>query len=1253
MRASVFTSLTNIVIYSDIDWPVWALVLRDLFESLPLVNVTLCVSSFRWRNAFGLNRIRNVTWLLAKDDIMHKLSAQISAASTLFLSSGTLSGFASLLTWFPPSSYHRHVTLLDTKHRLDVLSKFDVMIWKRVKHHYVGGVSCSQWWLGDSSPVDISATPHPVYCPLALFDLLEYAPAGVHVTSCDRPPDGSTILHAPQDSSHLAASSAFDSRCSSPIFVGPDSLSAFGLLPHLPRRSSSVGLPSVVCGTPFTQSKWGLREFTVAEWARFYDLPVSCEKWFKSVNLQAHQVPFFGSPPLKVCVHALWLCGLFHVSNTSRQGGTSISSFDEIEIDNQFTKNKVMIDQEDFSKHDHRPIDTKAVKEDDASVPVDLWNQQILNRFPWLHRSNSNIIAALDTMRGFLLRVWWRRLLKSFLRYLSIEWPDWSQSITNGTSRDTLPSNLQKDLSAACDCLNYATKSNWWEWKGGSRLFFWRWTPEFRTFARDGIPICWLPGKRPKNRKPQPPVKDTVVLEAMKAKVNKVKRRGYVKPGYVHSLIRYFAVPKGLSDIRMVYDGTASGFNDSVWIENFGLPTIETLIRGTSPDTWMVDLDIGDMFLNFMLHEEAQQYVGIDVTLLFPEEMTSEQKTLWLVWVRCAMGLKVSPNQAIRAILFAEEFFKGIPSESINPFQIGRVRLNLPGSTDYTPSLPWISLLDLAEQLATLLAIYVDDERIHANSEKAALQAAHQVASRESYLGIQDAARKRRPPSQNAGAWAGSILRTNGAEVGKLVSDERWTKARNIIRKWHDRLSKSPQGPLDLKELLSDRGFLIYIVRTYDCMNTYLKGFHLTIDSWRDNRDDDGWKLSTSHIMNKINPELESEATPPAAPSSVKAVPRFKDDLKALTFLTSSEIPPVVKVQTKSIYIVKYKFGDASGGGFGVSTLTANNGEFHIKAGTWTEKGSANSSNFREFGNFVLDLEEESKLGNLEGAEIFTFTDNSTTESAFYNGTTSSKRLFDLVLRVKKLELNHSVKIHFIHVSGKRMIAQGTDGISRGNLLEGVMAGKQMIEFVPLNLTALERSPMLIEWISSWTLEFRLSFLNTEDWFWKGQGLSDTFYVNCDGMKFPQKSDYNAYVWCPPPCIADVCLEELRKSKHKRPDLTHIFVCPKLMTPRWRKHLLKSCTFSFYLDPGTAKEWSEDMFESLLVAIFLPSLHCFPWTLKSSNSVLEVERQLRKMQPSTTRSKAIILRQFLSFQRNLSTLSESMVRNMLQQGRIR
>ena len=70
----------------------------------------------------------------------------------------------------------------------------------------------------------------------------------------------------------------------------------------------------------------------------------------------------------------------------------------------------------------------------------------------------------------------------------------------------------------------------------------------------------------------------------------------------------------------------------------------------------------------------------------------------------------------------------------------------------------------------------MDDERIHAGSERKAWAESHQVATCEAYLGIQDAARKRLPPSQSAGAWTGPILHTNETDIMLLVREGANTK---------------------------------------------------------------------------------------------------------------------------------------------------------------------------------------------------------------------------------------------------------------------------------------------------------------------------------------------------------------------------------------------------------------------------------------------------------------------------------------------
>ena len=82
----------------------------------------------------------------------------------------------------------------------------------------------------------------------------------------------------------------------------------------------------------------------------------------------------------------------------------------------------------------------------------------------------------------------------------------------------------------------------------------------------------------------------------------------------MQSLTDFFSVPKGDDDIRMVYNGTSSGLNDVLWVPSFPLPTVDSLLRAVHPDTWMADTNLGEMFLNFVLHETLRKLAGVDVT---------------------------------------------------------------------------------------------------------------------------------------------------------------------------------------------------------------------------------------------------------------------------------------------------------------------------------------------------------------------------------------------------------------------------------------------------------------------------------------------------------------------------------------------------------------------------------------------------------------------------------------------------------------
>ncbi len=132
--------------------------------------------------------------------------------------------------------------------------------------------------------------------------------------------------------------------------------------------------------------------------------------------------------------------------------------------------------------------------------------------------------------------------------------------------------------------------------------------------------------------------------------------KGYIAWGRVDSLTGYFSVPKGTSDIRLVYDATKSSLNTAIWVPSFALPTADTFTNLLEPETWMMDLDLGEMFLNFPLDIDLQPYCGID---LRPYLGGTRGATLWMRWVRCMMGLMSSPYVCVKTLMLGYEMVLG------------------------------------------------------------------------------------------------------------------------------------------------------------------------------------------------------------------------------------------------------------------------------------------------------------------------------------------------------------------------------------------------------------------------------------------------------------------------------------------------------------------------------------------------------------------------------------------------------------------
>jgi hypothetical protein len=380
-------------------------------------------------------------------------------------------------------------------------------------------------------------------------------------------------------------------------------------------------------------------------------------------------------------------------------------------------------------------------------------------------------------------------------------------------------------------------------------------------------------------------------------------------------------------------------------------------------------------------------------------------------------------------------------------------------------------------------------------------------------------------------------------------------------------------------------------------------------------------------------------------------------DISFLNAMFGADQPTKRLIRGVKVARLIYGFGDASGAGFGASWVEVGRTEgvegtqsgsslVKYRFGRWGKDGDGTSSNFRELCNLVEALEEMSQNGELKGTEVFLFTDNATAEAGFNRGSSSSALLYALIKRVKLLEMCCKTRIHVIHIAGTRMMEQGTDGLSRGCLVEGVMKGESMLSFIPLHQTALERSAELLPWLrEACGVDETLTSLDPKGWFWTGHDIVGGT-CNVDGLWVPEYG-VGQYVWAPPPCVAVRCMEELRKARHKRQKSTHVFICPRIMTVEWQRHLYRSADIVLTINPGHPA-WEKHQHEPLILGFYFPYLRHEPWQLKGSRKLVGMAGQLQRVCKDDPSASGPLLRQLWEFTRKLSSMSERVVRRVLQ-----
>ena len=111
-------------------------------------------------------------------------------------------------------------------------------------------------------------------------------------------------------------------------------------------------------------------------------------------------------------------------------------------------------------------------------------------------------------------------------------------------------------------------------------------------------------------------------------------------------------------------------------------------------------------------------------------------------------------------------------------------------------------------------------------------------------------------------------------------------------------------------------------------------------------------------------------------------------------------------------------------------------------------------------GDLQIDLEE-----HVNGCTLFYFTDNMVTYYIATSGSSSSTELQVLLRRLKYWELHLNIRLEVVHVPGTHVIANGSDGLSRGLRMDPSRMARSPLEETRLVFDPVPPSRELADWL--------------------------------------------------------------------------------------------------------------------------------------------------------------------------------------------
>jgi hypothetical protein len=248
----------------------------------------------------------------------------------------------------------------------------------------------------------------------------------------------------------------------------------------------------------------------------------------------------------------------------------------------------------------------------------------------------------------------------------------------------------------------------------------------------------------------------------------------------------------------------------------------------------------------------------------------------------------------------------------------------------------------------------------------------------------------------------------------------------------------------------------------------------------------------------------------------------------------------------------------------------------------------------------------------------------------------SSKHIFEIILRIRLLAIKFQFLLHLPHIAGTHIIQSGVDGLSRGEILLGQLQ-TPIEELTIFDQSPFERMASLSDWLSTWILTpFRAT--EPEDWFYNAH-QSDTIYL---------PANTETWVWNLHPGAALDALDELGQARLKRHEiLMGVVIIPKSLRPEWFRRVIKIVYLYFFIPAGAIEQWPSNMHEGLTSGLYFPLLINAPYDWNKVPFMGKLGSTLSALYSSDTEMGGNLLLQFWEDRAWIAIMPPRMVRALL------